>query len=63
MMNLQKIKETETEISTQRMVRGTKKDGKSEPRIMNHDSSTGIYVTASVEDSCHMIAHNWKMQE
>ena len=30
---------------------------------MNPDSSSGIYVTASVEDQCRSIAHNRKMKE
>ena len=30
---------------------------------MNHEYSAGIYVTASVEDECHMIDQNRKMQE
>ena len=30
---------------------------------MNPEYSSGIYVTASVEDECHMIDHNRKMQE
>ena len=30
---------------------------------MNPDSSSGIYVTASVEDQCRMIAENRKMKE
>ena len=30
---------------------------------MNPEYSAGIYVTASVEDECHMISQNRKMQE
>ena len=30
---------------------------------MNPEYSAGIYVTASVEDECHMIDQNRKMQE
>ena len=32
------------------MVRTPKKDGEVEPRRMNHDSSTAIYITESVKD-------------
>ena len=62
-LTLQKIKETDTEIRTQRMVIISKKDGEGEPRRMNPESSTRIYVTASVETECRMIAQNWKMQD
>ena len=34
-----------------------------EGRRMNPDSSAGIYVTASVESQCRMIADNRKMKE
>ena len=30
---------------------------------MNPDSSAGIYVTASVEAQCRMIAENWNIKE
>ena len=44
------------------MVIITKKYGDGEPRRMNPDSSAVIYVTASVEAECRMIAQNWKMK-
>ena len=46
---LQQIKETDMKIRTRRMVRIPKKDGEGQPRRMKNDSSSGIYVTASVE--------------
>ena len=51
------------EISTQEIVIIPKKDGEGEPYRINPDSSTGIYVTASVESECLMISHNRNMQE
>ena len=45
------------------MVRMSKKDGEVEPKRMNPESSAGIYVTASAEAECHMIAHNQNMRE
>ena len=44
------------------MVIMSKKDGEVEPRRINPDSSSVIYVNASVEAECHMIAQNQKMQ-
>ena len=40
-----------------------KKDGDGEPSRMNPDYSTGIYVTASVQDKCCIIAQNQKIQK
>ena len=60
---LQQIKETEMEISTQEMVIIPRKDGEGEPYRINPDSSTGIYVNASVESEFRMISHNRNKQE
>ena len=38
-------------------------DAEEEVVIINPDSSSGIYVTASVEAQCRLIAQNWKMKE
>ena len=62
-LTLQQIKETEMEIKTRRMVRISKKDGEGEPIRMSPDSSSGIYVTESVEAEGYMIAQNRKVQE
>ena len=63
MLPLQKIKETEVEIRTHRMVIITKKDGEGEPSRINPESSVGMYVTASVEADCRVISHNHNIQE
>ena len=39
------------------------RDREEEGRRMNPDSSAGIYVTASVESQCRLIAQNRKMKE
>ena len=39
------------------------RDREEEVRRMNPDSSAGIYVTASVEAQCRMIAENRKIKE
>ena len=39
------------------------RDREEEGRRMNPDSSEGIYVTASVEVQCRMIAENRKIKE
>ena len=44
------------------MARITNREGGEEGRIMNPDSSSGIYVTASVESECILIAQNWNMK-
>ena len=46
-----------------RMVRMPNRDREEEVRIMNPDSSAGIYVTASVEYKCILISQNQKMKE
>ena len=45
------------------MVRIPKKDGEGEPILMNPYSSTGIYVTASVEAEGFVVSQNPKAQE
>ena len=45
------------------MVRMPNKDGEEEGIRMNPDSSAGIYVTASVEAQCILIAQKRKMKE
>ena len=39
------------------------RDGEEEGRRMNPDSSDGIYVTASVEAQCRLIAQKRKLKE
>ena len=46
-----------------RMVRIPKRGGEEEVIIMNPDSTSDIYVTASVEAECRLIAQNQKMKE
>ena len=45
------------------MVRIPNRGGEEEGIIMNPDSSSDIYVTASVEAECRLIAQNRKMKE
>ena len=45
------------------MVRMPNRDREEEGRRMNPDSSAGMYVTASVEAQCRMIAENRKIKE
>ena len=45
------------------MVRMPNSDGYKGGRTINPESSSGIYVTASVEADCRSIAHNWKVKE
>ena len=45
------------------MVSMPNRDKEEEGRRMNPDSSSGIYVTASVEAQCRLIAQNRKMKE
>ena len=45
------------------MVRMPNRDQEEEGRRMNPDSSAGIYVTASVEAKCILIAQNRNMKE
>ena len=51
------------EMRKRRMVRMPNRDKTEEGRRMNPDSSAGIYVTASVEAQCRLIAQNRKMIE
>ena len=45
-----------------RMVSMPNMDGEEEGSIINPDSSSGIYVIASVEAQCRLIAHIRKMK-
>ena len=45
------------------MVRMPNRDKEEEGRIINSDSSSGIYFTASVEAQCRFIAQNRNMKE
>ena len=45
------------------MVRIPKREREEKGRRMNPDSSAGIYVTASVESQCRIIAENQKIKE
>ena len=60
---IQEIKADEMEMRKRRMVRMPNMDREEEGRRMNADSSAGIYVTASVEAQCRMIAENRKIKE
>ena len=51
------------EMRKRRMVRMPKRDREEEGRRMNPESSAGIYVTASVEAQCRMIAQNQKIKK
>ena len=51
------------EMRKRRMLRIPNRDKEEEGRIMNPDSSAGIYVTASVESQFRLIAQNRKMKE
>ena len=51
------------EMRKRRVVRMPNRDKEEEGRRMNPDSSDGIYVTASVEAQCRLIAQNRKMKE
>ena len=60
---IQEIKADEMEMRKRRMIRIPSMDREEEGRRMNPDSSSGIYVTASVEAQCRMIAENRKIKE
>ena len=51
------------EMRKRRMVRMPNRDKTEEGRRMNPDSSSVIYVTASVEAQCRLISQNRKMKE
>ena len=57
------MKADEMEIRKRRMVRMPNREREEEGRRRNPDSSAGIYVTASVEAQCRMIAENRKIKE
>ena len=60
---IQEIKADEMEMRKRRMVRMPNREREEEGRRMNPDSSAGIYVTASVEAQCRLIAQNRKMKK
>ena len=60
---IQEIKADEMEMRKRIMVRMLNRDGEEECRIINPESSSGIYVTASVESQCSSISHNGNMKE
>ena len=60
---IQEIKAVEMERRKRIIVRMPNRDGEEEVRIMNPDSSAGIYVTTSVEDQCRFIAQKRNMKE
>ena len=60
---IQEMKADKMEIRKRRMVRMPNRERDEEGIRMNPDSSAGIYVTASVEAQCRMIAENRKVQE
>ena len=51
------------EMRKRRMVRMPNRDREEEGRRMNPDSSEGIYVIASLEAQCRMIAENRNIKE
>ena len=51
------------EMRKRRIVRMSNRDGDEEVIIMNPDSTAEIYVTASVEARCILIAQKQKMKE
>ena len=57
------MKADEMEMRKRRMVRVPNRDGEEEGRIMNPESSAGLYVTVSVGDQCRLIAQKRKMKE
>ena len=60
---IQEIKTDEMEMRKRRMIRMPNRDKEEEGRRMIPDSSAGIYVTASVETQCILIAQNRNMKE
>ena len=59
----QDINAAEMKMRKRRMVRMSNRDGEEEGIRMNPDSSSVIYVTASLEAQCRLIAQNRKMKE
>ena len=60
---IQEMKAAAMEMRKRRMVRMPNSYGEEEGIRMNPDSLAGIYVTASVEAQCRLIAQNQKMKE
>ena len=60
---IQEMKAAEIEMKKRRMVRMPNRYGEEEGIRINHESSAGIYVTASVEYQCIFIAQNRNMKE
>ena len=56
------MKAAEMEIRKRIMVMIPNRGGAEEDRRINPESSAGIYVTASVEYQCRLIAQNQKMK-
>ena len=59
---IQEMKAAEMEMRKRRMVRMPNRNKEEEGRRIKPDSSSGIYVTASVEAQCRLIAQNRKMK-
>ena len=57
------MKAVEVETRNRIMVRMPNREIEEEGRRMNPDSSAGIYVTASVEAQCIIIAEKCKIKE
>ena len=57
------MKAAEMEMRKKRIVRMPNRDGEEEVIINNPDSSSGIYVTTSVEAQCRLISQNRNMKE
>ena len=57
------MKEVEVEMRKRIMASMPNMDVEEEVVIINPDSSSGIYVTASVESQYILISPNWKMKE
>ena len=62
-ISIQEIKASEMEMMQRKTVGIPKRYGEEEGRIINPKSSSGIYVTASVEAECILIAQNRNMKE
>ena len=60
---IQEMKADAMEMRKKIMLMIPKIDGEEEGRIMNPVSSAGMYVTASVESQCRLIAQNRNMKE
>ena len=60
---IQEIKAADMEMRKRRVVRMPKRNGEEEGIIINPESSSGIYVTASVEAEFRLIAQNRRIKE